>query len=97
MVESTIVRVEATEGRPFTLARAGARAKEELQKVGKVIRPKKNQPAVLNPEAQDVGKPLRPLTPLYLFDSPADFVPEPGKKYGLLSYRGQEKDDTYAA
>ena len=33
-----------------------------------------------------------PRTPLLLFDKPEDFVPEEGKRYGLLSYRGEEKD-----
>jgi L-threonylcarbamoyladenylate synthase len=33
-----------------------------------------------------------PSTPLYIFDKPEDFVPEEGKSYALLSYRGQAKD-----
>jgi L-threonylcarbamoyladenylate synthase len=32
-----------------------------------------------------------PRTPLLMFDKPQDFQPEPGKKYGLLSYRGDPK------
>jgi len=33
-----------------------------------------------------------PATPLYLYDKPEDFIPEAGKSYGLLSYRGNPKD-----
>ncbi len=33
-----------------------------------------------------------PSVPLYLFEKPADFVPQEGVSYGLLSYRGQSKD-----
>ena len=29
---------------------------------------------------------------MLLFKRPEDFVPEEGKRYGLLSYRGDEKD-----
>lgn len=33
-----------------------------------------------------------PSIPLYIFDKPGDFIPEDGVSYGLLSYRGAEKD-----
>ena len=32
-----------------------------------------------------------PRTPLLMFEKAEDFKPEPGKKYGLLSYRGDPK------
>ncbi len=32
-----------------------------------------------------------PTTPLLLFDKPGDFQPEEGKRYGLLSYKGDPK------
>ena len=32
-----------------------------------------------------------PRTPLLMFEKPEDFQPEPGKKYGLMSYRGDPK------
>ena len=35
-----------------------------------------------------------PRTPLRLLESPDDFIPEHGKKYALLSYRG-DADDGY--
>jgi len=88
------------------LLRAGPVVKEDLQPFGKVIRPKKlsdrARKALLekagdaSPEAQEAPGMLdshyAPATPLYIFDKPEDFIPEEGVSYGLLSYRGQEKD-----
>ena len=93
-LESTIIRVEATGARPrLHLLRPGPVSKEELQKVGKVIRPKKNRPVSEQPEAPGMlDSHYAPATPLYFYDDPSQFIPEPGKMYGLLSYRGQEKD-----
>jgi len=103
-LESTIVRVEVGEKRPeLHLLRAGPVAKEELQKVGKVIRPRKKNPSRpgQGPAAEQTAPQVAPgmldshyapRTPLYLYDKPEDFIPEPGKTYGLLSYRGQPKD-----
>ena len=39
-----------------------------------------------------LAKHYAPRTPLRLLESPRDFSPEPGKRYALLSYRGEEKD-----
>ena len=36
--------------------------------------------------------PRRQRTPLRLLASPEDFTPEPGKRYALLSYRGDAED-----
>ena len=107
-LESTIVRVEATGGRPHLhLLRPGPVSKEELQKIGNVIRPKKRKANRRGGEekvaAEEVAAPApeapgmldshyAPATPLYLFDDPSEFTPEAGKSYGLLSYRGQDKD-----
>lgn len=106
-LESTIVKVEVGGDRPVLhLLRSGPVVKEDLQKFGKVVRPKKltdrAREALLekmgNGEGQKVDAPgmleshYAPVTPLYFFDKPEDFVPEEGKSYGLLSYRGQAKD-----
>ncbi len=106
-LESTIIRVEVGETKPqLHLLRAGPVVKEDLQKIGKVIRPKKlterARKALLekqggrgeqSPEAPGMLEShYAPSTPLYLFDKPGDFIPEEGKSYALLSYRGQEKD-----
>lgn len=90
-LESTIIRVEIGEKRPeFHLLRAGPVVKEALQVFGKVIRPKKVKNVAESPGQLESH--YAPSTPLYLFDNPSEFRPEPGVKYGLLSYRGEEKD-----
>lgn len=106
-LESTIIRVEVGEVKPqLHLLRAGPVVKEDLQKFGKVIRPKKlterAKKALLEKMEQEGGNSVEapgmldshyaPSTPLYIFDKPGDFVPEEGKSYALLSYRGQAKD-----
>jgi len=94
-LESTIISIAFGEKRPeFTLLRPGPIAKEELQKFGKVIRPRKTKadhlPTSPKETAQNSPGQLdahyAPSTPLYLFNSPDDFTPEPDKRYGLLSY-----------
>lgn len=112
-VESTIVRVECGSGERASLhlLRPGPVTKEELQKIGKVIRAKKkpkvrdengnvitalNSPAKGTSSSQEAPGMLEshyaPVTPLLLLAKPEDFTPEEGKTYGLLSYRGQDKD-----
>lgn len=106
-LESTIIRVEVGKVKPeLHLLRAGPVVKEDLQKIGKVIRPKKltdrAKKALMEEQGSDEKKTIEapgmldshyaPTTPLYLFDKPEDFIPEEGKTYALLSYRGQAKD-----
>ncbi len=96
-IESTIVRVEVGEAKPqLYLLRSGPIVKEDLQKFGKVLRPKKISARSQAGEAMEAPGMLdshyAPATPLYFFEKPEDFVPEEGKSYGLLSYRGQAKD-----
>jgi L-threonylcarbamoyladenylate synthase len=90
-LESTIITIEARgEQRPLIrVLRAGPVTKEELQKFGKVVIEKKvtNRPDVPG----QLESHYAPRTPLLMFDKPGDFHPEPGKKYGLLSYRGDPK------
>ena len=96
-LESTIISIEPREGKKpiFRLHRAGPVTKEQLQPFGRVEKVK----------AESGDQPLAPgqlpshyapLTPLILLTSPQDFKPEPGKKYGLLSYKGED-DSPYAA
>jgi L-threonylcarbamoyladenylate synthase len=90
-IESTIIAVEARgDQRPLIrILRAGPVTKEDLQKFGKVVLEKKStdRPDVPGQLASHYA----PRTPLLMFDKPEDFKPEPGKKYGLLSYRGDPK------
>jgi L-threonylcarbamoyladenylate synthase len=96
-LESTIVRVEpAPEGktRPlFHILRPGPITAEQLKEFGKVVKPKPTATATDAPEAPGMlASHYAPLTPLRLLERPADFRPEPGKRYALLSYRGDAKD-----
>ncbi|MBK1826697.1 L-threonylcarbamoyladenylate synthase [Haloferula rosea] len=90
-LESTIVRIEAGEKRPtIHILRPGPVTKKELQNFGKVILKKKR--VTTDPEAPgQLESHYAPTTPLLLFDKPEDFQPEEGKRYGLLSYKGDPK------
>ena len=90
-VESTIISIEPRDGKKpiFRLHRAGPVTKEKLQSFGKVEKLKAAPGA--QPQAPgQLASHYAPLTPLYLMSEPGDFKPEPGKRYGLLSYRGGE-------
>ena len=94
-LESTIISIEPRPDRKpvFRLHRAGPITREQLQQFGKVEKPKPQ--AETAPQAPgQLDSHYAPLTPLVLLEDPADFHPEPGKKYGLLSYRG-EHDNPY--
>lgn len=90
-LESTIIRIEAGEKRPtIHILRPGPVTKKELQNFGKVIL-KKNR-VVDHPDAPgQLESHYAPTTPLLMFDKPEDFVPEEGKRYGLMSYKGDPK------
>jgi len=92
-VESTIISIEPRDGKKpiFRLHRAGPVTKEQLQEFGKVEKVKERAGDLPHAPGQ-LPSHYAPLTPLTLLASPEDFEPEPGKKYGLLSYRG--KDDS---
>jgi L-threonylcarbamoyladenylate synthase len=90
-LESTIIRIEAGEKRPtIHILRPGPVTKKELQNFGRVILDKKK--VTDRPEAPgQLESHYAPTTPLLLFDKPSDFRPEEGKRYGLLSYKGDPK------
>lgn len=94
-LESTIVKIVPGESKPLLeILRPGPVTAEDLKKFGKVVFLERNE-AVENaaPEAPGMlATHYAPRKPLRLLASPREFVPEPGKRYGLLSYRGQEKD-----
>ena len=94
-VESTIISIEPREGKKpiFRLHRAGPVTKEELQKFGKVerVKPPISGDGAAAPQAPgQLAAHYAPATPLRLLEKPGDFTPEPGKRYGLLSYKGDE-------
>lgn len=88
-LESTIIRIEPREGKKplFYLHRAGPVTKEQLQKFGKV---EKVKPGEKLQSPGQLESHYAPLTPFRLIAKPSDFIPEPGKKYGLLSYTGED-------
>ncbi len=90
-VESTIISIEPRDGKKpiFRLHRAGPITKEQLQEFGRVEKAREvRQDAPQSPG--QLASHYAPLTPLILLENPADFVPEEGKKYGLLSYTGED-------
>lgn len=88
-LESTIIRIEPREGKKplFHLHRAGPITKEQLQPFGRV---EKLKPGEKLQSPGQLESHYAPLTPFRLISKPEDFTPEPGKTYGLLSYKGEE-------
>ena len=91
-LESTIIAVEPGEKRPILrLLRLGPVTREELQKFGKV--PKVRRVTDDRPEAPGgLDSHYAPEVPVLLHESPDKFEPEDGKRYALLSYRGDPGD-----
>lgn len=88
-LESTVVAPEMTDKGPvLRLLRPGPIAREDLRKIAKVIRPKKTKQDHIESPGQTESH-YAPETPMLLVEKPGDFQPEEGKKYGLLSYRGE--------
>lgn len=88
-LESTIISIEPREGKKplFHLHRAGPVTKEQLQKFGKVQKVKERAGEAPHAPGQ-LPSHYAPATPLTVVADPRDFRPEPGKRYGLLCYRG---------
>ncbi len=96
-LESTIVRVSPplTGAKPeIEIVRPGPVTEDDLKKFGRVRFAESNREVEENaPEAPgQLQSHYAPRTPIRLVENPAEFSPEPGKRYGLLSYRGQPKD-----
>ncbi|MFT4177781.1 MAG: L-threonylcarbamoyladenylate synthase [Luteolibacter sp.] len=98
-LESTIISIEPRDGgkKPvFRVHRAGPITKEMLQAYGKVEKPKPTATSETAPQSPgQLASHYAPRTPLILLEKPEDFRPEEGKKYGLLSYKGED-DSAYA-
>lgn len=95
-VESTIIKVEPGSPRPIiSIIRPGPITHDDLKEFGTVkhaFKKKDKDEAVEAPGT--MASHYAPRTPLRLLSSPDDFTPEPGKRYALLSYRG-DPDDGY--
>ncbi len=105
-LESTIIRLEAAEPKPIIhILRQGPVTADQLKKFGKIAKKKKPRRETDAEAAATDTSPQPPMeapgqtashyaprTPFRLLTSPADFSPEAGKRYALLSYRGEAKD-----
>lgn len=94
-LESTIVRVRPGSPKPvIEVLRPGPVTEDDLKKFGKVEFAARNAAVEDSaPEAPGMlASHYAPRTPLRLLSAPDEFVAEPGRRYALLSYRGQEKD-----
>jgi len=92
-LESTIIRIEPGTPKPLiTIVRPGPLTPDDLKPYGKV---KVVSRGVIDGPADSPGQlasHYAPRTPLRLLSRPSDFIPEDGKRYALMSYRGEEKD-----
>jgi len=94
-IESTIIKIIPREPKPLLrILRAGPVTKEDLQAFGKVeFANQPSEPGASRPEVPgQLSSHYAPRTPLRLLTSPADFAPVEGKRYALLSYRGDPED-----
>lgn len=94
-LESTIVKIHPGTPKPqLEILRPGPITELELKKFGKVVFAERNEDVEESaPEAPGMlENHYAPATPLRLLENPESFVPEEGKRYALLSYRGQAKD-----
>jgi L-threonylcarbamoyladenylate synthase len=94
-VESTIISIEPRDAgkKPiFKLHRAGPITKEQLQDFGKVEKVKSISETAPQAPGQ-LASHYAPRTPLILLEDPDKFEPEEGKKYGLISYKGEDDSD----
>ncbi len=92
-LESTIIKVEP--GSPkdlITILRPGPITTEELKLYGRVQRVTKTIIDGPSEAPGQLASHYAPRTPLRLLSKPSDFTPEEGKRYALMSYRGEEKD-----
>lgn len=94
-IESTIIKIEIDPRRSkpnIIILRPGPITKDDLKVFGKVLiaSEMKDKPDVPG----QLPSHYAPRTPLRLLENPDDFIPEIGKRYALLSYRG-EADDGY--
>jgi len=87
-LESTIIAPTMTEKGPvLRLLRPGPVSKEELRLIAKVEKVRNKPGAAIEAPGQ-IASHYAPATPLMIVEKPGQFVPEEGKKYGLLTYRG---------
>lgn len=90
-LESTIIKIEPGEKKPLiTILRPGPITREELRKFGTVkkVRPPKGQKGEKVEVPGQTPSHYAPRAKVFILEKGAEFEPEEGLKYALLSYRG---------
>lgn len=98
-LESTILKVLPGEKKPiFRILRAGPVTRDDLLPYGRIEwangKPDKKGKTAPPEVPGQLPSHYAPRTPLRLVEDPATFTPVPGRRYALLSYRG-DPDDGY--
>jgi len=92
-LESTIIKVEPGSPKMFiTIVRPGPITAEDLKAYGKVRYATRSVVDEATEAPGQLASHYAPKTPLRLLERPSDFIPEEGKRYALMSYRGEAKD-----
>jgi L-threonylcarbamoyladenylate synthase len=92
-LESTIIKVEAGSPKPLiTILRPGPLTPDDLKVYGRVQRLTKSLVDEAAEAPGQLASHYAPRTPLRLLSKPSDFKPIPGRRYALMSYRGEPKD-----
>ncbi|MGV3659807.1 MAG: L-threonylcarbamoyladenylate synthase [Prosthecobacter sp.] len=92
-LESTIIKIEPGSPKPLiTIVRPGPLTPEDLKVYGKVKVATRTVVDEATEAPGQLASHYAPRTPLRLLSRPSDFIPEEGKRYALMSYRGEEKD-----
>lgn len=92
-LESTIIKVEPGTPKPMiTILRPGPITLEDLKVYGRVQRVTRTVIDEATEAPGQLASHYAPRTPLRLLSKPSDFTPVEGKRYALMSYRGEEKD-----
>jgi L-threonylcarbamoyladenylate synthase len=92
-LESTIIKIEPGSPKPMiTVLRPGPITVEDLKLYGKVQVLSRSVIDEATEAPGQLASHYAPRTPLRLLSKPSDFTPVEGKRYALMSYRGEEKD-----
>lgn len=92
-LESTIIKIEpGTPKAMITVLRPGPITVEDLKLYGKVQVLSRSVIDEATEAPGQLASHYAPRTPLRLLSKPSDFTPVEGKRYALMSYRGEEKD-----
>ena len=92
-LESTIIKIEPSEPKPLiAILRPGPIVPDDLKQYGRIQRQQKRLIDEPSEAPGQLASHYAPHTPLRLLESPRDFIPEHGRRYALLSYRGEPRD-----